>query len=443
MKKIFLLFSAMILSLAINAQSRDQVLSAVTKAKTTSENVKKATSPATWIKLGEAYFNAYIQPKGSAWIGASQTEAKLVMNGMQVKGTEYKTYLNSEYFIEHYDFMDYYYNSAGQLDMIVVTKPVLEGDLLGMSFDAYMKAHELDVKGSKTKDIKAALVKIRDNYVTDAMTAYTLGNLKLASQLFQSSLKATDNPVTNGVDSLIVFYTALTYNMMGDLDNAKIYYKKCKEIGFDQEGSVYSSIAEIEKAQGDIDEAKAILNDGFIKYPNSQAILISLINLYIDTKDDTEKILTLIRSAQKNEPTNASLVYAEGNIYKQLGDYEKAIECYYKAFETDSNYVYGIYSVGNTYFDLAIMAQTKRDALDINDMAGYEKYQKEFEDNLLKAIDPFEKAFAASKDPDISYAIADGLKQIYFRFRDKKPEYQAGYEKYNKYLEEHKVQPAQ
>ena len=186
-----------------------------------------------------------------------------------------------------------------------------------------------------------------------------------------------------------------------------------------------------------IDLAKETLNLGFQKFPTSQAILVSLINLYLETNDDPNKVLELIRVAQSNEPANASLYYAEGNVFKKLNDTENALKCYYKSFEVDPNYVFGIYSVGSAYFDKAIEIQSKMDELDVADVKGYEKLLAQFEDYLLKAIDPFEKAFNVTEDVAFRTAIADGLKQIYFRFRDKGDNYQQGYEKYNTYLQEH------
>ena len=165
------------------------------------------------------------------------------------------------------------------------------------------------------------------------MGAYTLGDLRTANSYFESSLKVLDNPVVEKIDSMIVYYTAVTFNMLDDKANAAKYFEKCKEINYHQEGDVFSSLAEVYKAQGDIEKAKATLNEGFATYPTSQGILVSLINIYLETNDDPNKVLELIRTAQANEPTNASLHYAEGNVYKGLNDMENAIKCYYKSFK--------------------------------------------------------------------------------------------------------------
>lgn len=441
MKKILLIFSALILVLSANAQTKESVLKNLDKAKATIENPKKAGNPSSWIKLSDAYMEAYRFPQGGAWIGASSTETKLILGNQKVLSSQVVNISGIDYTVDTYEDKAIYYNPQGIIDAIKIIAPVTNENCLDASFDALMKANELDAKHSKKGDITTLLASLRNAYINEAMGFYTLGDIASANKYFESSLKTSENPVTESVDSMITYYTAVTFNMLGDKDNAIKYFEKCRSIGYVQNGDVYSSLAELYKAKGDIDRAKELLNDGFQKYPTSQGILVSLINIYLESKDDPNKVLELIRTAQNNEPGNASLYYAEGNVYKNLGDIDNAIKCYYKSYEIDPNYVFGIYSVGSTYFDLAISLQSKMDELDVKDVEGYEKLYAEFEKALLDAAEPFEKAFNATADKEFQLSIADGLKQIYFRFRDKDPKYQAGYEKYNQFLQENQ-QPA-
>lgn len=235
---------------------------------------------------------------------------------------------------------------------------------------------------------------------------------------------------------MMVYNTGLVYNAIGNNDKAKKYYTQCIELGYDANGEISSSLASILMAEGDIEGAKACLNAAFQKYPASQSVLVALINLYIESDDDPQKILDLIHAAQANEPDNASLVYAEGNVYFNTGDLEKAIEYYKKSYEIDPTYVYGIYAVGNTYFEMAVDVQDEMDKLDLRDVEGYEKLLAEFEQDLMNSIEPFEKAFAMTDDQDVKVAVASALKQVYFRFREKGPEYAEGHAKYEAFLKE-------
>lgn len=434
MKKILLIISALVLTMSLGAQTKESVLKSVDKAKAATENPKKATKPAVWMDLAEAYVDAYAFPQGGIWIGCQAMEAKLVMKGQQVLSTETKTLSGVNYTVEVYEDKELYFNPDGLLEVINITKPIIDQPLES-AYSALMKAAEVDTKGSKKEDVAEELIKLRDLYINEAMGAYTLGDIKTANSYFESSLKVYDNPVVERVDSMIVYYTAVTFNMLGDKENAAKYFQKCIDINYHQEGDAFSSLAEIYKAQGDVEKAKAVLNEGFTAYPTSQAILVSLINIYLESNDDPNKVLELIRTAQVNEPTNPSLYYAEGNVYKNLKDLDNAIKCYYKSFEIDPAYVFGIYTVGSTYYDRAIEIQEEINALDVNDYETYDKLLAEFEKALLDAIDPFEKAFAATNDKEFQMAIAEHLKQIYFRFRDKDPKYEEGYKKYNSFLE--------
>src|SRR5574344_33812 len=436
MKKLLLILSALVIVFSAGAQSKESVLKNLEKAKLTAENPKKAANPSTWMKLSDAYMNAYRFPQSGLWIGASAMDVKLLLKDSKVLSSQVKNCSGVDYTVDSYEDKDLYFNPKGVLEVIMVKTPVSGEDLLEGAYSSLMKAFEVDAKKSKKDDITTPLGYVRDAYINEAMGYYTINDIKSANHYFESSLKVSDNPCAEKVDSMITYYTAVTFNMLKDNDNAIKYYNKCKDMGYYQNGDVFSSLAELYKANGDIQTAKALLNEGFQKFPTSQGILVSLINIYLESKDDPNKVLNLIRTAQENEPTNPSLYYAEGNVYKNLQDLDNAIKCYYKSFEIDPTYVFGIYTVGTTYYDRAIELQTKMNELDLNDVKTYDKLFAEFEESLLKAADPFEKAFVATEDVEFKIAIADGLKQIYYRFRDKDPKYQEGYEKYSKFLEE-------
>lgn len=439
MKQILLTVAMLAVALTAGAQNKDQLLSSIDKAKAATENEKKAANPNTWIKYGDAFLDAYNSLFGDQWIGISKTEAML-LGGSKPLSEEQVQLNGAAYTVEHYEFRDLYYNAGGVLEVVIITKPIMDEDLLVQAREAYLKAAEVDAKGSKAKALNEKLVMLRDKFVNDAMSYYTLGDVEKAAFYFEESLPCSENPVVNAVDSMIVYYTGVAYNAIGNKEKAKKYFDECLSIGYDQKGDVASALADIAKSEGNTDLAKQYLNDAFAKYPASQSVLVSLINLYMETNDDPQKILDLIKAAQANEPGNASLIYAEGNVYKGLGDIDNAIKCYYRSTEVDPNYVYGIYSVGNTYFDEAIAIQDKMNALDINDVEGYDALQKEFEKCLEMSIEPFEKAFNMTEDKDVKIAVASALKQVFFRFRTRDAKYAEGYEKYNDYLTAEGVQ---
>ena len=149
----------------------------------------------------------------------------------------------------------------------------------------------------------------------------------------------------------------------------------------------------------------------------------------MESGKDTDRLFVLINEAKKNEPDNASLYYVEGNIYKELGNLEKAVESYLKCSDINPNYEYGYIGAGILYYNQAIEIQEK--AANEFDDKKYEALVKEFEKALENAFDPFEKAYGISKDDAVRVNIAEYLKNICYRFQDKDAKFKDGYAKYD------------
>ena len=436
MKKLLLALT-LILSISLGAQNKDaeKAIKDLEKAQNDANNPKKVSNPATWLKMSDAYAAIYDAPIKSVWLGASQLELKVILKDQRILSSEAKTVNGVNYNVDSYIDKDLYYGADGTLAAWVVTKPYMDGDLLKKSMESLDKALET-AKGTKDKDIKDRLLQLKVRHYNEGMNSYTLGDNKSASEHFESAALISVNPLVNSADTTMMYYAGLTANMYGDPNRAINFFELALKNNFDSNGDLFSNLSEAYKKIENPDKAKETLLAGFTKYPLNQSILISLINLYLETNDDPNKVLDLIRKAQENEPTNASLHYAEGNVWKKLNNMEKAIACYRKSVEVDPSYVFGSFAVGTTYYDTAVDIQTK--AADEMDDKKYEAMLKQLEEYLESAIEPFEKAYAVAQDSDVKAIVAEYLKNIYFRFREKGDSYKAGYEKYNAIYEANK-----
>ncbi len=329
MKKILLVL-AMIASLTYaNAQSNDAVenaIKAINKAKEQTENPKKADKPATWMKLAKAYIDAYNLPTSSLWLGASQQELALTFKE-KPSGEPQEVSIGGQSYVKvPYENKDLYFNSQKQIAMIVVTKPIVE-NALGEALKAYKKAHELDPKGKENKKISEGIVLIKDKYVNDAYNAYNLQNNAEASKLFEDVVRASQTEPYNKIDTSFIYNAAFTAWAANDLDRANKLFKECLDYGYYYtDGEVFAKLGDIAGKQLDTLTQQKYLEEGFIKFPQSQPILISLINFYIGSNGNQDRLFELLETAKKNEPTNVSLYYVEGNIHEKLGQYEQAIE---------------------------------------------------------------------------------------------------------------------
>ena len=440
MKKILIALAVMLAVQVADAQVKtpEAAQKALDGAIAASQDAKKATKVATWLKLATSYMDAYNAPAGSAWLGASKQELKLLMANEKVKKTENVVLGGEPCTKEVYANKNFYYNAQGQLIMIEVTKPVVENALDG-ALKAYAKAYEVDVKQTKIKDILAGIENINKKYLDEGMNKYMLEDLAAASALFGKSAEAAATAPLSKVDTTALYNAGFTAWMVKDYANAEAYFNKCLAVKYYYEdGEVFAKLADIYTNTEKKTEARDILEKGFTMFPQSQSILIGLINYYLTNNEDPNRLFELIALAKKNEPNNASLYYVEGNIYNELrqADPEKAEEYIAKAVAAydacagiSAEYEFGYIGKGIMYYNIAIELQEK--AANELDDAKWSALNDQFAAALKNAREPFENAYNVSKDDALRVNIAEYLKNIYYRFSSEGPEYEAGYKKYN------------
>ena len=431
MKRILIALAVLLSVQVADAQTKspEAARKAVESAEAASKDAKKATKVATWMKLASSYMDAYNAPAGSVWLGASKAELQLIMGNDKPISTEAVVLGGDELIKETYSNKEFYFSPAGQLVLINVTQPVVE-DALGGALEAYKKAYEVDVKQSKTKDIVTGLSIVAQKYLDEGMNSYTFGDLVKASQLFEKAVETSATAPLSKVDTTALYNAGYTAWAVKDYERAKNFFEKCLAAEYYYEGGeVYAKLGDVYTNLGDAKKGAEILEQGFVKFPQSQSILIGLINYYMTSGENADRLFVLIDEAKKNEPNNASLYYVEGNIYKELKNYEKAVESYMKCAEINPEYEFGFIGAGILYYERAV--ELSEQASNEFDDAKYNALVEQFEKALLDALEPFEKAYAVTKDNNLKVSIAEYLKNIYYRNISKGAEYEAAYNKYN------------
>ena len=440
MKKILIALAVMLAVQVADAQVKtpEAAQKALDGAVAASKDAKKAAKVATWLKLASAYMDAYNAPAGSAWIGASKQELKLLMSNDKVLKTENVVLGGEPHTKEVYSNKDLYYNPQGQLVMIDVTKPVVKNALEG-ACEAYSKAYEVDVKQTKLKDILAGLENINKKFLDEGMNKYMLDDLAGASVLFEKAYLAAKTAPLSKLDTTALYNAGFTAWALKDYPRAQKFFEECRSIGYYySDGEVFAKLADVYTNLENKTAVRDILEEGFSKYPQSQSILIGLINYYLTNNEDPNRLFELIGLAKKNEPNNASLYYVEGNIYNELRQADpakadeyvaKAVEAYDACEGVDANYEFGHIGKGIMYYNIAIELQEK--AANELDDAKWSALNDQFTAALKNAREPFEKAYNVSKDDSLRVNIAEYLKNIYYRFSSEGPEFEAGYKKYN------------
>ena len=442
MKRIIIALAVLLSLQVANAQTKspEVIKKAVDAAEAASQDAKKNVKPTTWLKLAEAYMSAYTQPQGAGWVGASKQELQLLMANDKPVSSETVELGGSVYTKEVYATRDYYFNANGLLEIINVTKPIY-ADALESAWKAYAQAYKVDAKQAKLKDVTAGLSDIERKYVDQAYTSYQLGDMVGASILFEKAADVAATEPLSKIDTTALYNAGFTAWMVQDYERAKTFFEKCLAVPYyHEDGEVFSKLADVYSKLGDKAATVTILETGFTQYPQSQSILIGLINYYLENNENPDRLFELISMAKQNEPNNASLYYVEGNIYNELrqatedeakaAEYlTRAVEAYDACEGVNPAYEFGHIGKGVMYYNYAIELQDQA-ANELND-AKYMALVEKFEAALMNALAPFEKAFEVSVDNNLKVSIAEYLKNIYYRFSTKGEEYEAGYYKYN------------
>ena len=401
--------------------------SAVEAAQKAADDAKKNTKAATWVKLGQTLIEAYEAPAGAAWVGSSKQEVALVMGNEKPTSTKEVELQGQVFTKETYATKNLYFTPNGQLAMKEITAPIY-ADALERAAAAFAQAAKLDEKGQKTKDIVAGLDKINQSYIDDAYNSYTMGDYAKASVCFAKAAEAAAMAPKSALDTNSIYNAGFTANLAGDFARAEKYLEKAVAANYGTDGEAYAKLAEVQEKLGKKEESKTTLETGFTKFPQSQSILVGLINYYVTSGQDSDRLFQLLDEAKKNEPGNASLYYVEGNIHKQLGQIEEAVKSYAECAKVNPAYEFGYIGQGILYYEQAIDLQEK--ASNEMDDAKYTKLVAEFETALKNCIEPFETAFNTTADGNLKVSISEYLKNACYRFSSEDA-YKAKYDKYS------------
>ena len=434
MKRILIALAVLLAVQVADAQvkSPEAAKKALAAAQEASQNPKKNIKVATWLKLATSYMDAYEAPAGNILLNSPRVQLQMTMGNEKPVAVEEVVVDGQPFKKEVYSNKNLYFDASDVLRVVEVTVPVCEDPLAG-ALEAYAKAYELDVKKSKEKDIVAGMVAINQKYFTDGMNQYSLGNHKLAGELLGKAAAASEVAPSPALDTTALYNAGYIYWASKDYETAKTYFEKCLANNYYYDnGEVYAKLGDVFFKLEDKAKGVETLETGFVKFPQSQSILIGLINYYLESGENTNRLFDLIGVAKRNEPNNVSLYYVEGNIHKQLGNFDQALASYKECAVVDPNYDFGYHGQGALYYDKAVELSEK--ASQEMDDRKYEALVKEYESALLNAIEPFEKAFEVTANDQVKLNCAEYLKNIYYRFSSVEDKYMEGYKKYNDYV---------
>jgi Tetratricopeptide repeat len=146
------------------------------------------------------------------------------------------------------------------------------------AFDAYTKAAEVEkaAGGKKMKDIDAALksTKLSSAFLQQGAGYYNTKNTKMAAKFFNMSSNL------NTKDTTSALYAGIANQSLGDKDAAINNFKRYLENG-GKDLAVYFSMSQIYKIDKKYEDAIAILKKGSAVHPNDKDLKNEMVNIYL------------------------------------------------------------------------------------------------------------------------------------------------------------------
>ena len=268
-------------------------------------------------------------------------------------------------------------------------------DALTIAKESYMKAKELDTKGSYAQECQIGLGQVQMAASNAGITQYNTGDFGRAGGFFDLSAEIAS--AFEATDTMALYNSALCYEKAGNVELAVARYQACADIQY-QVPNVFLFISNLYRTSGQEDLALQTLADARKAYPREQSLIIEELNIYL-TNEEFDKAKENLALAAEQDPTNEILWFSLGSVLDNLGNAEEAIEAYLKALEVKADYFDANYNLGALYFNQAVQGINEA-----NDM--WKPRMTKTESEAQKKLEDDAKALFATAKPYLEAAHA-------------------------------------
>lgn len=374
------------------------------------ENPKKKDDPKIWLARGELLLDIYMVHQQYLRKDMSRNELEILFGQPEQKQTRTEGEKTQEDYI--YERLTVTIENDKVVSWVETVKiaedPLTDADI------AFRKAIELDAGNKLTEKIVAGLNTLKIYYESDGIDAFNATDYKTAYEYFNNVIKINDLPPMEGVVDTLIFYSAArAAKQAGKEEVALKMFKRVLELDL-EDPLIYVFMNESYKVLGDTTNAIEILQTGFKKHPDNQAILIEMINFYL-IRDESEEALEYLSLAKQDDPDNISFIFAEGTIFDKLSRTEDAINAYKTCIALDSTYFNAYFNLGVVYYNQAV--KIIDDAQLIEDLEAYNEMMATSVIEFENAIPYMVKAREISPEGSVKCEVLNTLKTLYYRVK--------------------------
>lgn len=424
MKRISVFLIAMVIMAGINVKSQTAggttvldysgLAKKIEKSNEDLQNEKKNTKAKTFTSRAQVFLDVYNIYNDILDQNMDVKSAKLFLKDpREIQTTQVGQDKVEVYVYERVDLK--FINE--KLDSWVDKNPIHPAPLAEAQ-KALDQAIQLNGDGKADGDIQKVVDNLKAAYQNEAVTNYEKKDFKGSYSNFINMIELNKLPIMKGrVDTIIYYFAgraALEDKNYAEavrlLDETASYNYRDPLLPVFRKQAYF--------AKGDTAKGVEVIKEGFQAYPEEQAIMIEMINYYLDAKLGQEA-LDLIAKAKEGDPSNASYLFTEGTLYDKMGRFDEAVAAYKECIEKNPEYYFAHFNLGVMYYNRAV--KIYEEASRISDQKKFEARQAEGDEAVKLAI-PYMEAVGnieanTPSDYDTKKSALETLRTIYYRLK--------------------------
>jgi tetratricopeptide (TPR) repeat protein len=282
-------------------------------------------------------------------------------------------------------------------------------DALEKSYQSFLKAREIDVKGVNADATKGGLLFALNLSMNNGIKNYNKSNYAQAAKDFEFSNTVSETAF-DSTFVYAVYNSGLCFEKAGDLDKAIEKYTAAAELNY-QVPDIYVIMVNLLSNADRTDDALAMAKTAREKYPRNKGLILEELNIYL-RENRLEEALTNLDIAIEEDGSNEVLVFSKGSVLDNLGRQEEAQKAYERALEIKPDFYDALYNLGAMFFNNGAEKVNAANEVPPKQQKLYEGLMEEAKQWFLKAKPLFEKAHTLK--PDDTSTIRS-LRDIYAR----------------------------
>lgn len=282
-------------------------------------------------------------------------------------------------------------------------------DAIQKSYTSYLKAIELDKRGSYEREHNTGLQLVLNQALNNGIALYNDEAYAEAAKYFL----LTNEITTTAFDStfvLAVYNAGLSFEKSGDLDRAIEYYTLSADEGY-LVPDIYVIMVSLLSNAERTEDALAMAKMAREKHPRNKGLILEELNIYL-REGKLEEALANLEIAVEQDPENDILVFSKGSVLDNLGRMEEAREAYEAALEINPDNYDALYNLGAMYFNKGAEKINAANEVPPKQQKLYEQYLEEAKGWFTKAQPVFERAYEINPE-DMN--TVRSLRDIYAR----------------------------